>query len=211
MRTARVLATFFAGVLLSGAGTAAAVVALSPGSDAAVGALPAGGSSTTTTTTPAPESPVVPVAAEPLPVPALAPADPWARVPLVSIGEIVIPKIGVAQTIHEGVYQMVIDAGPAHWPGTAGPGGWGNVVIAGHRDSHGGPFHNLHLLVPGDEIVLRSAPGVDHVYRVSGSLVVQPTDMWIVDQHPGRTLTLFTCHPIGSSAQRLVITATLAA
>ena len=35
------------------------------------------------------------------------------------------------------------------------------------------------------------------------------TTLWIVDQHPGRTLTIFTCHPIGSSAQRLVVQAEL--
>ena len=35
--------------------------------------------------------------------------------------------------------------------------------------------------------------------------VVPNTAMWIVDQHPGRTLTIFTCHPIGSSAERLVV------
>ena len=38
------------------------------------------------------------------------------------------------------VEQMVIDAGPAHWPGTAEFGGWGNVVLAGHRSSHTEPF-----------------------------------------------------------------------
>ena len=40
--------------------------------------------------------------------------------------------------------------------------------------------------------------------------MVNPDAMWITEQSPGHTLTIFTCHPIGSSAQRLVVRATLA-
>jgi len=71
----------------------------------------------------------------PLPVPAALP-NPSAHRDLVEIGRIQIPKTGVDQPVREGVEQMVIDAGPAHWPGTAEFGGWGNVVLAGHRTSH---------------------------------------------------------------------------
>ena len=39
--------------------------------------------------------------------------------------------------------------------------------------------------------------------------VVPNTALWIVDQHEGRSLTIFTCHPIGSSAERLVVRADL--
>jgi sortase A len=44
---------------------------------------------------------------------------------------------------------------------------------------------------------------------VTGLQVVPNTALWIVDQHPGRTLTIFTCHPIGSAAQRLIVRAQL--
>jgi sortase A len=47
-------------------------------------------------------------------------------------------------------------------------------------------------------------------YHVTEMFVVNPDAMWITDQKPGRTLTIFTCHPIGSSAQRLVVRANLA-
>jgi sortase (surface protein transpeptidase) len=30
-------------------------------------------------------------------------------------------------------------------------------------------------------------------------------DVWIVDQHPGRTVTLFACHPPGSAEFRYVV------
>ena len=143
----------------------------------------------------------------PLPVPAAMP-DQWARRALVDIGRIQIPKTGVDQTVREGIEQMVIDAGPAHWPGTAEFGGWGNVVLAGHRSSHSSPFLRNAELVAGDEIILSDATGTYH-YAVTSVEVVPATALWIKDQHPGRALTIFTCHPIGSSAERLVVHADL--
>ncbi len=63
-------------------------------------------------------------------------------------------------------------------------------------------------LAPGDLVLLSDATG-SYSYRVTELEVVDATALWIVDQHPGRTLTIFTCHPIGSSAQRLVVRAEL--
>jgi sortase A len=143
----------------------------------------------------------------PLPVPAELP-DPSAHRDLVDIGRIQIPKTGLDQTVREGIEQMVIDAGPAHWPGTAEFGGWGNVVLAGHRTSHTEPFLRNAELVAGDEILLSDSTGTYH-YAVTGVEVVSASALWIKDQHPGRTLTIFTCHPIGSSAERLVVHAEL--
>ncbi len=143
----------------------------------------------------------------PLPVPAPLP-DPGEQVPLVEVGRIRIPRIGVDEVVREGVQQMVIDAGVAHWPGTPLAGGWGNGVLAGHRSSHTAPFLRLGELIPGD-VIEWTGPGGVHRYRVTGSEVVGADALWIVDQHPGHHLTIFTCHPIGSSAQRLVVRAEL--
>ena len=143
----------------------------------------------------------------PLPVPAPLP-DPSAPRALVEIGRIQIPKTGVDQTVREGIEQVVIDNGPAHWPGTAAFGAWGNVVLAGHRSSHTEPFRRNAELAAGDEILLTDPTGVYH-YSVTSVEVLPATALWIVDQHPGRSLTIFTCHPIGSSAQRLVVHADL--
>ena len=145
--------------------------------------------------------------APPLPVPAPLPGR-WDRVALVEVGRIEIPKIGVDLAVGEGVEQIVIDAGPAHWPGTAAFGAWGNVVLAGHRSSLTAPFRRAAELVAGDAVVLSDASGT-YRYQVTGTEVVPNTALWIVDQHPGRTLTIFTCHPIGSSAQRFVVRAEL--
>ncbi len=143
----------------------------------------------------------------PLPVPAPLP-DPSAPRDLVDIGRIQIPKTGVDQTVREGVEQVVIDSGPAHWPGTAAFGGWGNVVLAGHRSTKTEPFLRNGELGAGDKILLTDATGVYH-YSITSVDVLPATALWIVDQHPGRMLTIFTCHPIGSAAERLVVRAEL--
>ena len=97
--------------------------------------------------------------------------NPANRVALAEIGHDPIPKIGVDQAVREGIEQMVIDAGPAHWPGTAAFGSWGNVVLAGHRSTHTYPFLRVAELAPGDEIILSDASGT-YTYHVTGIEVV---------------------------------------
>ena len=136
--------------------------------------------------------------------------DPSVRRPIQVIGSIHIPKIGLDTDLRDQITQESIDIGPSHWPGTALPGGFGNAVIAGHRSSHSAPFHDLGALTNGDSIVLIDNLGRPFTYKVTEMFVVNPSAMWITEQAPGHTLTIFTCHPIGSSAQRLVVRATLA-
>jgi sortase A len=139
-----------------------------------------------------------------LPVPAPLPTDPYAEDPDEPIGRIVIEAIGLDSALGEGMTLTEIDRGPAHWPGTAMPGGIGNVVVAGHRSTWSAPFRHLDLLEPGDEIRLSVGRRVA-VYQVTETLVVQPEDVWIAQQGPGRVVTLFACHPVGSAAQRIVV------
>lgn len=138
------------------------------------------------------------------------PVDARADVAVVAVGRISIPAIGLDHEIYEGVWLTVIDVGPGHWPGTPMPGGYGNAVFAGHRVTHSHPFLDLDRLVAGDEIVFTMVDGSRHLYRVTEQLIVAPRDLWIVDQAPGRTLTLFACHPKGSARQRIVVRAVLA-
>jgi sortase A len=139
-----------------------------------------------------------------LPVPAPLPADPYAEDPDEPIGRIVIEAIGLDSELGEGMTLTEIDRGPAHWPGTAMPGGIGNVVVAGHRSTWTAPFRQLDLLEPGDEIRFSVGRRIA-VYQVTETLVVEPEDVWIAQQGPGRIVTLFACHPVGSAAQRIVV------
>ena len=52
-----------------------------------------------------------------LPQPDPAPDDPYAPTPIVQVGVIEIPKIGLVHPVFEGITLTVIDHGPGHWPG----------------------------------------------------------------------------------------------
>jgi sortase A len=153
---------------------------------------------TTTTVAPAP-------ATEPLPVPEDAPTDARAPTPQVVHGTLELPTIGVSEPLGEGVTLTAIDRGPSHWPGSALPGQLGNVVVAGHRTTHSRPFYDLDLLASGDPLVFRMNDGTTWTYEMTGTEIVGPDAMHIVDQRPEHTATLFACHPKGSAAQRIVV------
>ncbi|MEO8264911.1 MAG: class E sortase [Ilumatobacteraceae bacterium] len=139
-----------------------------------------------------------------LPNPEAVPADPRAAEPLVQLGTIEIPKIGVSKPFYEGITLTTLDHGPGHWPGTAMPGQLGNVVVAGHRVSHDKPFRHLEQLEPGDDVIFTTDSG-QFVYNVTSTEVVYPSAVWIADQTPDYTATLFACHPAGSTKQRIVV------
>lgn len=158
------------------------------------------------------ELPMPPTTATTLPLaappprtrPSAPPADERAKVPIVKIGEIRIPKIGLVHPVYEGVTLTVVDRGPGHWPGSAVPGQLGNAVFAGHRVTHSHPFRNVDKLVPGDEIIF-VMPNGTFTYVMTKQEIVKPTDTWIVNPTQTATLTLFACHPPGSAAKRIVI------
>ena len=132
------------------------------------------------------------------------PADPYAAEPVVKIGTIQIPKIGLVSDLYQGVTLRNIDNGPSHWPGTALPGEAGNAVFAGHRVTHTHPFRDIDQLVPGDTVIFTVA-GVVTTYVVTGHEVVVPTDMAVVAQTATPTATLFACHPPHYATYRYVV------
>lgn len=125
-------------------------------------------------------------------------------VPHAAFGLIVIPRINLVHPIFEGIDETTIHWGPGHWPGSALPGQRGNTVFAGHRVTHTRPFLDIDLLVPGDQIIFHLATGT-YTYEVTGHLIVNPEDVWIVDQTPDPTVTIFGCHPKHSAKQRYVV------
>lgn len=138
-----------------------------------------------------------------LPTP-IAPPGPDEVDPEVLLGTMEIPALMMSSPIYEGITDPTFDRGVGWWPGTARPGEPGNVVLGGHRTSAPRPFRYLEKLVPGDEIVFTLDSGT-FVYRVTRTEVVTPDAMWIVDQTPAATATLFACHPPGSTKERIVV------
>jgi sortase A len=153
----------------------------------------------TTPTTPAPTTTL-----PPLPVPIAPPVEDGSTDPVVAVGRIEIPRLGLDRTMYEGIRLTTFDLGPGHWPGTAMPGELGNVVVAGHRVSKNQDFRDIDQLAPGDDVIFTTDSG-RHVYRVTSTEIVAPDALWVVDQTYAKIATLFACHPPGSVAQRIIV------
>lgn len=123
-----------------------------------------------------------------------------------------IPKIGVDVLVVQGTTPAALRAGAGHYVDTPLPGEVGNVGIAGHRTTYGRPFNRLDELHPGDQLTLQTPLAV-YTYQAvapfdghANPWVVLPTDTSVVAQGTGRhLLTLTTCNPKGSAAQRLIM------
>ena len=165
--------------------------------------------STTTTTTTTTTTSTTTTLARQMTQPIAPPQDQRGSENNPQLGRISIPKIGLDSELHEGIRLTTLDRGPGHWPGSGMPGEIGNVVVAGHRTSHGAEFRHLDALAPGDEVVF-STDGGSFTYLVTGTQIVTPDSLWIVDPTDTPTATLFACHPLGSTAKRIVVTLALA-
>ncbi len=117
------------------------------------------------------------------------------------------------QKIDETQFQIALRSGVVHYPNTANPGEVGNVVIFGHSSSvwwakgdYKFVFAPLHDLEQGNKIYVEYA-GTRYIYRVTGSKVVSPDDVSVLEQTKEKRLTLITCTPVGSDTDRLIIEA----
>ena len=137
-----------------------------------------------------------------------APLEPIRVVPGGAVGIIEIPKIGVDKAFVEGVGVEDLKKGPGHYPKTPMPGQPGNAAIAGHRTTYGAPFNRLDELVAGDAILITTAQG-EFRYEVETSIVVRPNQSEVLDPTEDNRLTLTTCNPKYSAAQRLIVVAKL--
>lgn len=125
-----------------------------------------------------------------------------------TLGRLTIPAIGVDEVMFEGWSRETLKMGPGHMPGSPVPGQPGNAVVSGHRTTYGRPFFDLDQLEEGDVIAVETAVG-RHVFEVRRTLIVEPTDVWVTEHIPGSWITLTTCHPQFSAAERLIIQAEL--
>jgi sortase A len=202
-RTDRALVVATLTAVLVVGGSTLAVVNSTPGAASETDAPVLEALPTTTTTAEVTTTTTAPVVSRPID----PPLNPRAKEPIVKIGEIHIPKIGLVHPVYEGVTLTVIDHGPGHWPGSAVPGQLGNAVFAGHRVTHSHPFRRIHEMAPGDDIIFKMQNGT-FTYKMTGHQVVTPKDVHIVNPTTDATVTLFACHPPGSARQRYVIRGT---
>ncbi len=128
---------------------------------------------------------------------------------------VIIKKIGVNSPIVEAPedkWQSALNKGAWRLPQTSTPDRGGNTVISAHRYKYLPPnnltFYLLDKLAAGD-IVNIVWENKEYSYRVTGSKIVPPTEISILDPTERPTLTLFTCDPIWTEKNRLVVVAEL--
>ena len=124
-----------------------------------------------------------------------------------AIGLIEIRRLGMTAIIGEGDGEATLRLAVGHIPGTAFPGGIGNVGLAGHRDTF---FRSLSRIRVDDEIRVTGEGGVAFVYRVNSRAIVDPSDVSVLEAGPNASLTLVTCYPfhyLGPAPKRFVVRA----
>lgn len=124
---------------------------------------------------------------------------------------LIIPRMGVDATVIESNSQDALARGLWHIPGSAHPGEAGNVVVTAHRWLTAPPspttFYLIDTLQPQDEIMYEYKNKRYH-YRVTDRFSTTPDNVGILSQDTDK-LTIFTCHPLFSTRERYVVTATL--
>src|SRR5437763_606379 len=142
------------------------------------------------------------------------PATPGVALPATPEGDAVaiieIPKINISKAVVQGVGVEDLKKGPGHYPQTPMPGQKGNAAIAGHRTTYGHPFYDLDALKAGDDIFISTREG-KFQYKVDHSMNVDPHDVAVLDSTTDNRLTLTTCTPRFSAAQRPILVARLLA
>jgi sortase A len=119
-----------------------------------------------------------------------------------------IPAISVDQSVVQGDGWEQLKKGIGQHIGTADPGQTGNLVVSAHNDVFGETFRDLDKLKAGDQIVVYTAARA-YTYLVTGSEIVDPTRVDVMDPTATPTLTLISCYPYRVDNKRIVVTASL--
>jgi len=122
------------------------------------------------------------------------------------IGEIQVPRLGLNAIVVQGDSPANLRRAVGHLSKSALPGEWGNVALAGHRDTF---FRTLRDIRLGDEIKFKTRER-SFEYLVESIEVVAPTDIRVLKSSTGHDLTLLTCFPfhyVGPAPNRFVVRA----
>lgn len=129
--------------------------------------------------------------------------------PIPGENRMIIPSIGIDMQIFDGPTQKTLDRGGIwHIPNTSNPALGGNTVLSGHRWQYLPPSNStLYLLdkVQDGEPVIVYWQGKEYDYRISGREIVDPNRVEILNNTSTPRLTIFTCTPLYSTKQRLVL------
>lgn len=143
----------------------------------------------------------------------VAETEVFAQLLIPRFGDDYYPRIAAGVSTTQVLNKNLI----GHYDDTAWPGEVGNFALAAHRKAYGGFFEHLHELRVGDSIYVETKDGW-YEYRFRNLEYVTPRGVGVLDPVPQapevapteRILTLTTCNPFFSTAERLIAYATFA-
>jgi len=117
-----------------------------------------------------------------------------------------IPSIDLKQQIYQGASPYTVNKGVWLRPNTSTPDKGGNSVMVGHRFTYSGKsvFYYLDKVKLGDEIVVFWS-GQKYVYKVEQIKTVGPNAGEVEAATSQDVLTLYTCTPLLTAKDRLVV------
>ena len=125
----------------------------------------------------------------------------------------VAPIIADIDPFNQSEYLSALKKGAAHAEGTAKPGEDGNIYVFAHSTdvfynvgTYNAVFYLLWKLEVDDEIYIYYE-NEQYVYKVSDKKIVSSTDVKYLGDFGGKTLTLQTCYPPGTTLKRLIVVA----
>ena len=121
-----------------------------------------------------------------------ADVKPWGWADTWPVARLSAPRLGVERYVLAGADGASMAFGPGHVRGTSLPGGPGNSVIGGHRDTHLAFMRKLRV---GDALMVERPDGARVSYRVAAADVLDRREVWVAKQEGPARLTLVTCYP----------------
>ncbi|MGC1482196.1 MAG: class D sortase [Candidatus Acidiferrum sp.] len=122
------------------------------------------------------------------------------------LGELQVPRLGLTVIVVQGDSSVDLRRAVGHLSNSPLPGQWGNVALAGHRDTFFRPLRDIRV---GDLIRFKSRE-LSLEYVVESIQVVASTDIRVLEATTGHDLTLITCFPfhyVGPAPKRLIVRA----
>ena len=122
------------------------------------------------------------------------------------IGMLEIPRLGLSSVVIEGDDVAALLLGVGHLADTPLPWHGGNSVLAAHRDTFFRPLAGIRR----NDVIRFSTADAEFEYVVKETMVVEPTDVEVLDPTDTATLTLITCYPfdyVGPAPNRFIVKA----
>ena len=117
-----------------------------------------------------------------------------------------IPALGIRVPVLEGTDSKALQVSAGHFEGT-GALGSGNYCIAGHNSTvYAEIFNDLDQIKIGDEMALidKDANRTRYTYLVTEYHIVEPKDVYVLNDYGDDRLTVISCTDDGTKRQVVV-------